>query len=75
MMLVETAPDHWVARDTPRAPARGFVTAKVVADATVYHAESYHIVREKRTDLGAHPTPEAALAAIVAFTADSSRSR
>lgn len=70
MMLIENEPGRWVARDTAMAPARGFVT---LVGPSLYRAESYHIVREKREDLGEHPSTEAALAAIVAFTAAQSR--
>lgn len=70
MMLIENQPGHWVARDTAMAPARGFVT---LIGPELYRAESYHIVREKREDLGEHGSAEAALAAIVAFTAAQSR--
>ncbi|NQX25935.1 hypothetical protein HQQ81_01035 [Microbacteriaceae bacterium VKM Ac-2854] len=70
MMLIENEPGRWVARDTAMAPARGFVT---LVGPSQYHAESYHIVREKREDLGDHATAEAALAAIVSFTATQSR--
>lgn len=70
MMLIENEPGRWVARDTAMAPARGFVT---LIGPSVYHAESYHIIRDKREDLGDHSSTEEALAAIVTFTAAQSR--